>query len=125
MSSTLGSFTSTRWKRRDERAVLLEVLAVLVERRRPDAAQPPARERRLEQVARVHAAAGGRAGADDRVDLVDEEDGLVELLQRLDDGLDALLEVAAVARAREQRAHVERVDGAPLERLRAPRAAGS
>ena len=116
MSSTLGSSTSTRWKRRDERAVLLEVLAVLLERRRADAAKPAARERRLEQVARVHAAAGGGAGADDGVDLVDEEDRAFGLLQRLDDRLDALLEVAAVARAGEHRAHVERVDGRALER---------
>ena len=41
MSSTLGSPTSTRWKRRDERAVALEVLPVLLERRRADAAQAP------------------------------------------------------------------------------------
>ena len=56
-----------------ERRVLLDVLAVLVERRRADAAQLAAREHRLEQVRRVDRALG-RARADDRVQLVDEED---------------------------------------------------
>ena len=56
-----------------ERRVLLDVLAVLVERGRADAAQLAARERRLEHVGRVHRALG-RAGADQRVQLVDEQD---------------------------------------------------
>ena len=56
-----------------ERGVLLDVLAVLVERRRADAAQLAAREQRLQQVRGVDRALG-RAGADDRVQLVDEED---------------------------------------------------
>ena len=56
-----------------ERGVLLDVLAVLVERRRADAAQLAAREHRLQQVRGVDRALGG-AGADDRVQLVDEED---------------------------------------------------
>ncbi len=47
-----------------ERGVLLDVLAVLVERRRADRVQLAARERRLEHVARVHRALG-RARADD------------------------------------------------------------
>ena len=58
-----------------ERGVLLDVLAVLVERRRADRAQLAAREHRLEHVAGVDGALGG-AGADDRVQLVDEEDDL-------------------------------------------------
>ena len=56
-----------------ERGVLLDVLAVLVERGRADGAQLAAREHRLEQVGGVHRALGG-AGADDRVQLVDEQD---------------------------------------------------
>ena len=56
-----------------ERRILLDVLAVLVERRRADAAQLTAREQRLEQVRGVDRALG-RACADDRVQLVDEED---------------------------------------------------
>ena len=56
-----------------ERGVLLDVLAVLVERRRADAAELAAREHRLQQVGGVDGAFGG-ARADDRVQLVDEED---------------------------------------------------
>ena len=56
-----------------ERGVLLDVLAVLVERRRADAAKLAAREHRLQQVRGVDGALG-RARTDDRVQLVDEED---------------------------------------------------
>ena len=56
-----------------EGGVLLDVLAVLVERGRADGVQLAAREHRLEQVGRVHRALG-RAGPDDRVQLVDEQD---------------------------------------------------
>ena len=56
-----------------ERGVLLDVLAVLVERRRADRVQLAAGEHRLEQVGGVHRALG-RAGADDGVQLVDEQD---------------------------------------------------
>ena len=56
-----------------ERGVLLDVLAVLVERRRADAAELAAGEHRLQQVRGVDRTLG-RAGADDRVQLVDEED---------------------------------------------------
>ena len=55
-----------------ERGVLLDVLAVLVERRRADHVQFAARQHRLEQIAGVHRAFG-LAGADDRVHFVDEQ----------------------------------------------------
>ena len=58
-----------------ERGVLLDVLAVLVEGRRADRTQLAAREHRLQHVGRVDGALGG-ARADDRVQLVDEEDDL-------------------------------------------------
>ena len=93
-----------------QRAILVERLLDVVERRRADAAQRAVRQRRLEQVAGVHRAARRRAGADERVDLVDEEDRVLFLLQPLEHLLDALLEVAAVARAGDERAEVERVD---------------
>ncbi len=100
-----------------ERGVLLDVLAVLVERRRPDGAQLAAREHRLEQVAGRHGALG-RAGADDRVQLVDEEDDLAlgggDLRQHR---LEALLELAAVLGAGDQRADVERPDPLALQSL--------
>ena len=58
-----------------EGGVLLEVLAVLVERGGADHVQLTAGEHRLEHVARVHRALGG-AGADDGVQFVDEENDL-------------------------------------------------
>ena len=100
-----------------ERGVLLDVLAVLVERRRADRVELAAGEHRLEQVGRVHRALG-RAGADDRVELVDEQDdpalGVLDLLEH---GLEALLELAAELRAGDERAEVERDDPLVLERL--------
>ncbi len=98
-----------------ERAVALEVLLELLERRRADAAQLAAGERRLQQVRGVHGAAVGRPGADHGVDLVDEQDGAGLLLEGAEHGLEAGLELAAELRAREQRAHVERVDLDVLE----------
>ena len=93
-----------------QRGVLLDVLAVLVERRRADHVQLAAGEHRLEHVAGVHRALG-RARADDGVHLVDEQQD--PALGGLDLGqhrLQALLELAAVLRARHQQAHVEGED---------------
>jgi hypothetical protein len=56
-----------------KRGVLLDMLAVLVERRRADAVQLAARQRRLQQVRRIHRAIA-LPGADQRVHLVDEQD---------------------------------------------------
>ena len=98
-----------------ERGVLLDVRAVLVERGRADGAQLAAGEHRLEQVARRDGALGG-AGADDRVELVDEEDDLALARGDLSEHrLEPLLELAAVLRARDERADVERPDALALE----------
>ena len=106
-----------------ERLVLLDVLAVLVERRRADAAQLAARERGLQEIRRV-GRAFGRAGADERVQLVDEQDhaalGRRDLLEH---GLQALLELAAVLRAGDQRAEIERAASACRAATRARRRA--
>ena len=91
-----------------ERGVLLDVLAVLVERGRADRAQLAAGEHRLEHVAGVHRALGG-AGADDRVQLVDEHDDLaLGVGDLLEHGLEPVLELAAVLGAGHHRAQVER-----------------
>ena len=58
-----------------ERGVLLDVLAVLVERGGADRVQLAARQHGLEQVRGVHRALG-RARTDDGVQLVDEQDDL-------------------------------------------------
>ena len=115
VSSTVGSPTMHRLEAALERGVLLDVLAVLVERGRADGVQLAARQHRLEHVRGVERAFG-RAGADHGVQLVDEED---DLALRLDDFLEhrlqPLLELAAVLRAGDERAHVERDDPLVLQ----------
>ena len=89
------------------------MLAVLIEGGGADAAQFPAGQHRLEQVAGVHRPAGG-TGPHHRVDLVDEQDDLPlaggDLLEH---GLEPFLELAAVLGAGDQGAHVEG-DQAPV-----------
>ena len=93
------------------------MLAVLVERRGADRVQLAAGEHRLEQVGRVHGALR-RAGTDDGVQLVDEQDDLaLGVLDLLEHGLEALLELAPVLRAGDERAEVERDDALVLEAL--------
>ena len=100
-----------------EGGVLLDVLAVLVERRGADHPQLAAGEHRLDHVAGVHRALGG-AGADDRVQLVDERDdlagGVGDLLEH---GLQPLLELAAVLGPGDHRADVEGDEALVLEAL--------
>jgi len=83
-----------------ERRVLFDILAVLLERRRADDLQLVAPECGLENVRRVDRALG-RARADDRVQLVDEENHIPRSLHLVQDALDALFKVAAVLCARE------------------------
>ncbi len=99
-----------------ERGVLLEVLAVLVARGGADRLQLAAREHRLQDAGGVDRALR-RAGADERVQLVDEQHDVAARLDLLQHLLEALLEVAAVAGAGDERAEVERVDLLVLERL--------
>ncbi len=91
-----------------ERGVLLDVLAVFIERGGADAVQLAARQGRLQKVGGVHRPIG-LAGADQGVHLVDEEDdrafGGGDLVQH---AFEPLLELAAVFRPGDQRAHVER-----------------
>jgi hypothetical protein len=90
-----------------ERGVLLDVLAVFVQRGGADAVQLASGERGLEHVAGVDRALG-LAGAHHGVQLVDEHDGLALVLcQLLQHRFQALLELAAILGAGEQRRHVE------------------
>ena len=100
-----------------ERGVLLDVFAVFVQRRRADAMQLAARQRRLQHVAGIDRAFG-LAGADHRVDLVDEDDGLPLVLgDFLQHALQPLLELAAEFRAGEQQRHVEHEHALVLQRI--------
>ena len=100
-----------------ERAVLLDVLAVFRRRRRADAADLAARERRLQDVGRVERPFG-RARADQRVQLVDEHDDVRVLGELLHDRLEALFELAAVLRAGDDQRDVERQDPLVGEEVR-------
>ena len=75
VSSTEGSPTKTGWKRRSSAGSFSMCLRYSSSGGGADAVQLAARERRLEHVAGVHGALGG-AGADDGVQLVDEQDDL-------------------------------------------------
>ena len=98
--------------------VLLDVLAVLVQRGGADAMQRAARQLRLDQVGRVHRAIRP-TGADQRVHLVDEQDDLaLRGLDLLQHRLQPFLELAAVFRARHHGAQVERQQALVLQRLR-------
>ena len=97
--------------------VLLDVLAVLVEGRRADRVQLAAGEHRLEQVGRIHRALG-RAGPDDGVELVDEQDHLaLGVLDLLEHGLEPFLELAAELGAGDDGAEIQRDHALVLERL--------
>ena len=76
----------------------------------------PARERRLEDVRGVDGAFRG-TGADERVQLVDEEHRVIRAAQLFDDLLEPLLELAAVLGAGDERADVERQDALVREGL--------
>src|SRR5438093_12592154 len=99
-----------------ERCIALEVLAVFVERRRADRLQLAAGERGLEDRRGVDRALG-RAGADEIVELVDEQDDVAALGDLLHHLLEALLELTAVLRACNEGGQVERVDLLVLQEL--------
>ena len=101
-----------------QRRVLLDMLAVFIERGRADAMQFAARERRLEQIGRIHRAVG-LSGADQRMHLVDEQDDLaVRTGDFVQHGFQALFELAAIFRAGNERAEIERQQALVLQALR-------
>src|SRR6185312_8201684 len=101
-----------------EGRVLLDVLAVFIERGGADRPQLAAGERRLEQVAGVHRAFR-LASAHDRVQLVDEQDDPAFALRDfLDDRFEPVFKLAAEFGARDQSAHVERDDLLVLQHIR-------
>ena len=100
-----------------KRRVLLDVLAVLVQRGRADQAKLAARQHGLEHVRRAQGAVR-RTGTDDRVNLVDEQHDVAARLDLLEHLLEAFLEIAAVARAGHHGAQIQRIDLLVLQRLR-------
>ena len=92
-----------------ERAVLLDGLAELGRCGCADALNFATREGGLEDVGRVERTLGG-ARTDERVQLVNEDDGVLILHQLLHDGLEALFKLAAVLGSRNDEREVERED---------------
>ena len=112
-----GLFDLNRLEAPLERRVLLEVLAVLLECGGADRLQLTAGQHRLEDAGGVDGALGG-TGPDQRVDLVDEEDDVAAGADLLQDLLEPLLEVAAVAGPGDEGTEVERVEVLVRERVR-------
>ena len=100
-----------------ECSVLLDVLAVLIERGRADDLHLAAAQSRLEDVGSICRALC-RACAHQHVHLIDEQDGVLLGGQLFDDLLDALLELAAVLGACDHAGQIERDDTLALQRLR-------
>ena len=76
--------------------VLLEDAAVFGKRRRPDALELTAGERRLQQIGCIQRTAGCSTRTDQRVDFVDKENCIRLVLQGLEHALQALLEIATI-----------------------------
>ena len=100
-----------------ERGILLEVLLVLVERRRADDLDLAARQGGFQDIGRIECALR-RARADERVHLVDEQDDRAVLAHLVDEPLEALLELAAVLRAGDERGERQRDDLLVLQHVR-------
>ena len=111
-----GLFDHHRLEAPLEGRIALDVLAVLVERRRADALQLAARQRWLEDVRGVDGALG-RSGPDQGMELVDEQDGIVGVAQLFDDLLEPFLELATVLRAGHEGPDIERQNPLVEERL--------
>src|SRR6202035_5553612 len=99
-----------------ERGVLLDVLAVLVQGGGADALDLAARQGGLEDVGGIDRSFR-RARAHQRVKLVDEEHDLSTGTDLVEDLLQALLYLAAVLGAGDERAHVEREHPLTAQRL--------
>ena len=101
-----------------EGGVLLDVLPIFIERGCADGAQFAAGELRLEHV-RCVGGAFGRAGADDGVEFVDEEDDLAfRGCHFLEKCLEPIFELAAELRTGDHRADIHGNDAFVLERFR-------
>ncbi len=92
-----------------ERAVFLDRLAVFAGSGGADALDLAAGERRLEDVGGVERTFR-RSGADQGMQLIDEDDGVLVLHQLFHDGLEALFELAAILGAGDDQGKIEGED---------------
>ena len=118
VSSTLGSPTKTIWKRRSRAASFSMYLRYSFSVVAPMARRSPRASGGLSMLRGVHGALGGSC-ADQRVQLVDEEDDLaVRVLDLLEQGLEAVFELAAILGSGEHDGQVEGDDALVLQNLR-------
>ena len=82
-----------------------------------DTAQMAFGEGGFEQVGGIHGAASGAACADDGVDFVDKQDGMLDFGQFFEHGFDAGFKVATVFGASQERAHIQRKHGGAGQRF--------
>ena len=100
-----------------QRRILLDVLAVFVGGGGSDGLQLATRQHRLQHIRGTQRAVG-RTGADDRMDLIDEQHDVAAGLDLLEHLLQTLLEVATVPRTGHHGTQIQRVDLLALQRLR-------
>ena len=100
-----------------QRTVFLEDLGVLLISGGSHTAEQTIGEQRLDQVGRIQLTTGCRTGTNDGMDLVDKEDGPFLTLNLLEQYLEALLEIPTVFGARQQRPHIQRIDGTARNHL--------
>ena len=98
--------------------VLSENGAVFVIGGGTDTAQMAFRESRFEQIGSIHGAAGGAACADDGMDFVDKQDGMLDFGQLFEYSLDTGFKIAAIFSAGQERAHIQRKHGGTGECVR-------
>ena len=92
--------------------IFLKDVAELLIRCGTNHADLTAGEQRFDQVSGIHLATRGRTGTDDGVDLIDKQNAVGVLLELFQKRLKAFFKIAAVFSARQQRANIQRVDGA-------------
>ena len=119
VSSTDGSPTNTCWKRRSSAASFSMYLRYSSSVVAPTRRSSPRASIGLIMLPASIARFAGRAGADDGVQLVDEGDDLPGgVLDVVEDGLEPLLEFAAVLGARDHRTQVQADDGLVAQAFR-------
>ena len=120
VSSTEGGSTTTVWKRRSSAPSFSMYLRYSFSVDAPTHCSSPRASAGLSMLRRVDRAFG-RAGADQRVQLVDEQDDVLVLRDLVHDRLEPLLELAAVLGAGDDRRHVERQHAMVAQRRRGSR----
>ena len=116
-SASVGGSTFTAWNRRSRARSFSIDLAKFRRRRRTDALNLAARERRLQDICGIKRSLG-RTGSDERMKLVDKDNVLAALFELGHDLFQTFLELAAVFRSGNDERKVERENAFVLEKCR-------